>query len=154
MKLFVAAKYLDHKERHEGLQYVLTKVAAECRVDRHFVVKIEHEITENKHILAPEEIYLAHANSLKSYVYWLFCCTGAIVLESTVSGWFNHAFPIRGRLCAPNLIPYDKFRPPNIEKAWEYLGHISKISPERLKYGDGKSHKGKAIFNKLDRGTF
>jgi hypothetical protein len=49
----------------------------------------------------------------------------------------------------PNLIPYDKFRPGNIKKVWEYLEHISKISPERLKYGSKKSLKGKAIFNKL-----
>ena len=49
------------------------------------------------------------------------------------------------------LDPYDKFRPGNIEKTWEYLEHISKISPERLKYGDEKSLKGKEIFNKLAR---
>jgi hypothetical protein len=48
-------------------------------------------------------------------------------------------------------VPYDKFRPGNIEKAWEYLGHLSKISPERLKYGDEKSLKGRAIFNKKAR---
>ena len=71
--------------------------------------------------------------------------------ESTVSRWFHFAFPISGRLCKPNLVPYDKFRPGNIEKAWEYLGHLSKISPERLKYGDEKSLKGRAIFNKKAR---
>jgi transposase len=38
-----------------------------------------------------------------------------------------------------------------MEKAWEYLDHIARISPERLKYGDKKSLKGKAIFNKLAR---
>ena len=152
----------------------MTKVTAECHVGKDFVIKIEHEIMENACVLTPEEIYLARANpigprsrsmsdedflvlyllyrqestrSLKSYVYWLFCCTGTIVSESTVSRWFNHAFPIQGRLCVPNLVPY----PRNIEKAWEYHEHISKISPERLKYGDEKSLKGKAIFNKLAR---
>ena len=178
VKLFVAAKYLDHKERLGGRRPIVTKFTAECHVGKDVVVKIEREIMENARILTPEEIYLARANpigpgsrsmsdkdffvlyilyrqeptrSLKSYVYWLFCCTGAIVSESTVSRWFNHAFPVRGRLCVPNLVPYDKFRPRNIEKAWEYLEHISKISPERLKYGDEKSLKGKAIFNKLAR---
>ena len=68
-----------------------------------------------------------------------------------MSRWFHDAFPIRGRLCMPNLVPYDKFRPRNMEKAWEYLDHIAKISPERLKYGDEKLLKGKAIFNKLAR---
>jgi hypothetical protein len=51
----------------------------------------------------------------------------------------------------PNFVPYDKFWPGNMEKAWEYLNHIARISPERLKYGDKKSLKGKSIFNKLAR---
>jgi hypothetical protein len=175
-KLFVAAKYLNHKERFGGLRPVLTKVAAKCHVGRDFVAKIERELIKNDRVLAPEEIYGAWGNPigpgsmimsgedfyvlyllyrqqptrlLKSYVYWLFCCRGMIVLESTILRWFSNAFPIWGRLCVPNLVPYDKFRPRNIEKAWEYLDHIARISPERLKYGDEKSLKGKAIFNKL-----
>jgi hypothetical protein len=159
-KLFVAAKYLDHKERLGGLRPALRKFAAECRVGKDCVAKIECELIKNDQVLAPEEIYMAHANptgpgstsmsgedffmlyilyrqqptwSLKGYVYWLLCCTGTIVLESTVSRWFHHAFPIQGRLCVPNLVPYDKFRPGNMEKAWEYLNHIARISPERLK---------------------
>jgi hypothetical protein len=55
VKLFVAAKYLDHKERLGGLRPVVTKVTAECRVERHFVVKIEGELMENERILAPDE---------------------------------------------------------------------------------------------------
>jgi hypothetical protein len=51
----------------------------------------------------------------------------------------------------PNLDLYDKFRPSNMEKAWEYLDHIARISPEWLKYRDKKSLKGKSIFNKLAR---
>jgi hypothetical protein len=35
-KLFVAAKYLNHKERFGGLRPVLMKVAAECRFGRDF----------------------------------------------------------------------------------------------------------------------
>ena len=113
VKLFVAAKYLDHKERRGGLRPVLRKVAADCRVEWNFVAKIERELMENERVLAPDEKYLAHATnlvgpgsrsmsdedffllymlflqepmrSLKSYVYWLFCCTGTIVSESTPS---------------------------------------------------------------------
>jgi hypothetical protein len=84
--------------------------------------------------------------SLKSYVYWLFCCMGMIVLESTMLRWFHHAFLIRGRLWVPNLVLYDKFRPSNMEKVWEYLDHIARISPERPKYGDKNLLKGKSIF--------
>ncbi len=43
------------------------------------------------------------------------------------------------------------FRPSNMEKAWEYLNHIARISPEWLKYGDNKLLKGKSIFDKLAR---
>lgn len=71
------------------------------------------------------------------------------MLESTASQRFNHAFSVQDRLCVPNPITHDNFRPVNIEKAWEYLENISKISSERLKYGDEKSLKSKAIFNKL-----
>ena len=131
VKLFIAAKYLDHKERRGGLRPVVTLVAAECRVTKKFVCKIERQLMENERILMPDEIYLARSNpigpgsksmsgedffvlyilyrqeptwSLKSYVNWLFCCTRTIVSESTVSRWFNHAFPVRGRLCVPNLV--------------------------------------------------
>ncbi len=176
VKLFIVAKYLDHKERLDGMWPSMSKVALGCRVSKKIVVKFEHELMENSRILAPEEILMARSlpiglgsqsmadedifilyllywqdptRSLKSYVYWLFCCTGLIVSSSAVLRWFNHAFPVRGRLCVPNLIPYDKFRLCNMEKAWKYPNHNSKISPEQLKYGYEKSLKGKAIFNKL-----
>jgi transposase len=177
-KLLVATKYLKHNARLGGLRPVLTEVAEECRVGRDFVAKIERELMENGRVLPPEKIFMNQdhpigpgslsmsgedfyvlyflyrqeaTRSLKSYVYWLHYYTGTIVSERTVSRWFDEAFPIRGRLRVPNLVPYDKFRPGNIEKAWEYLDHISRISPERLKYGDEKSLKGKAIFNKKAR---
>ncbi len=174
-KLFVATKYLEHNERLGGLRPVLTVVAAECRVGRDFVAKTERELIENNRVLVPEEIFLGWDNpispglksmsgedfyvlyilyrqeptrSLKSYVYWPYYYMGTIVLANTVLRWFDKAFPIRGRLRVPNLVPYDKFRPRNLEKAWEYLNHIARISPEQLKYGNKKSLKGKAIFNK------
>jgi hypothetical protein len=177
-KLRVATKYLEHNARLGGSRPNLTEVAAECHVGRDFVIKIERELTEKGRILAPDEIVMGRdhpigpgsktmsgedfyvlyilyrqepTRSLKSYVFWLNYYTGTIVSERTVSRWFNDAFPIRGGLRVPNLVPYDKFRPRNIEKAWEYLDHISRISPERLKYGDEKSLKGKAIFNKKAR---
>ncbi len=177
-KLFIATRYLEHNARLGGSRPVLMEVAAECRVGRDFVAKIECELMENDHVLAPEEIFMDRdhpigpgSNSmsgedfyllyilyrqeptrlLKSYVYCLFYYTRAIVAERTVSRWFDNAFPIRGRLRVPNLVPYDKFWPRNVEKAWEYLDHIARISPERLKYGNEKLLKGKAIFNKKAR---
>ncbi len=55
--------------------------------------------------------------SLRSYVNKLYPIRGAIVSESIMSRWFNHAFQIRGGHCVPNLVPYNKFRPRNVEKA-------------------------------------
>ncbi len=49
----------------------------------------------------------------------------------------------------PNLVPYDKFCPRNIEKAVEYIWALARIDPGRLKYADEKSLKGKDICNKL-----
>ena len=47
-KVLVATKYLEHNARLGGLRPVLTEVAAECRVGRDFVAKIERELMENK----------------------------------------------------------------------------------------------------------
>ena len=89
--------------------------------------------------------------SLRSYVYELYPIRGTIVSGSIVSRWFNHAFQIRGGLCVPNLVPYDKFRPRNIEKAVEYIKALARVNPSRLKYAGEKSLKGREIYNKLAR---
>ncbi len=69
VKLLVAAKYLNHKERLVGLMLrpvaVATLVAAECCVTKKVVCNIERELTENERIiLALDEIYLARANPI------------------------------------------------------------------------------------------
>ena len=47
----------------------------------------------------------------------------------------------------PNLVPYDKFKPRNVEKAVEYIKVLVKINPSQLKYADKKSLKGREIYN-------
>ncbi len=51
----------------------------------------------------------------------------------------------------PNLVPYDTFRPRNVEKAVEYIKALARINPSLLKYVDEKSLKGKDICNKKAR---
>ena len=51
----------------------------------------------------------------------------------------------------PNLVPYDKLRPQNVEKVIEYIKALVRIDPGRLKYTDEKSLKGKDICNKKAR---
>jgi hypothetical protein len=42
----------------------LRRVAAECRVGKDFVAKIERELIENDRVLPPEEIYMACVNPI------------------------------------------------------------------------------------------
>ena len=46
----------------------------------------------------------------------------------------------------PNLVPYDKFRPENEGRAYEFLFMLSHFSPERVKFGDEKSLKGQELY--------
>ena len=63
------------------------------------------------------QLYRKHpTRSLKSYVRELYYYTGTIISQSTVSRFFNHGFAIKGCLCKANFVPFDKFRPANIEK--------------------------------------
>ena len=66
-----------------------------------------------------------------------------------MSRWFNNAFQIRSGLSVPNLVPYNKSGPRNIEKAVEYIKALTRINPSRLKYADKKSLKGRERYNKL-----
>ncbi len=89
------------------------------------------------------------ARFLSSYVHKLYHHRGMIVSKSGVSKFFKHAFEICGRLCMPNLVPYNSFRPSNIKKAIEYIKALARIDPSWLKYADKKSLKEKEICNKL-----
>ncbi len=53
---------------------------------------------------------------------------------------------ISGRMCRANLIPYDKFRPDNYQKALEYMLFISVLKPERIKFGDEKHLEGSSLW--------
>ena len=179
-KLAVAETYL-HYEQLGGGRPNLSKIASEHKVDWWFVRKIESELYANEGcVVSPEEVTLDMVSrrqlgpgsivldqadcfalyclyrrkptrSLRSYVHELYRHMGTRVSTSVVSRFFNHAFEIRGGLCVPSLVPYDKFRPHNIEKAVEYIKALARIDPSRLKYADEKSLKGKDICNKLSR---
>jgi hypothetical protein len=67
-KLLVATKYLEHSARLWGSRPILLEIAAECRVGRQFVAKIECELMENDRVLAPEVILMGrdHPIGLRS----------------------------------------------------------------------------------------
>ncbi|KAL7543505.1 hypothetical protein ACHAXR_013180, partial [Thalassiosira sp. AJA248-18] len=91
------------------------------------------------------------SRTLKGYVVGLHQLTGTIVSTSTISRFFNHGFSIKGTLCKPNLIPYDKFRPENLERAVEFLLMISVFDRSRIKFGDEKHLKGAELFCRRTR---
>lgn len=172
-KIEVAATYLEYVE--SSALPNISAIAGECQVGWHFVKKIESELYSEGHVLAPEDIYRRRSErtpigpgvlslntkdafvlyqlyrskpqrSLKSYINWLFCYTGTIVSKSTVSRFFCHGFHYSGRFNKVSLVPYDKFRRGNIEKAKEYLRVLAKLDPRRLVYCDEKHLKGKTVF--------
>ena len=177
-KLSVAAVYFDALEQNPLRRPNLNQISRECKVGWHFVEKIEREILGLGKIQAPEDAYVNRVTitgsgaksidkvdawvllmmyieeptrSLASYVQWLFVYTGTFVSTTTVSRVFKKAFPFKGSLVQPNLVPYDKFRPANVTRAKEYLKFIAQIDPRRIKYGDEKLLKGQEIFNKKVR---
>ena len=57
---------------------------------------------------------------LRGYQRGLRSATGTIVSTSTISRFFNSVFEIKESLCTPTLIPYDKFRPDNLDCVFDY----------------------------------
>jgi hypothetical protein len=95
-------------------------------------------------------VHLLRANpqrSLNSYVRELYKITGTLVHESTVSRVWKGAFRKNARLVKPNMIPRDKFKPSNIEKAREYIDIVSRLHPVLLKFTDEKHLKGEEVCN-------
>lgn len=181
IKMHVATTLLDHMEKKGPFAHgIVAAVGRECHVGWEYVKKVRDELLTEGIILDPKEIYERRtgdlpsgpgsrslddgdcfvlyqlyrkdpSRSLKSYVNWLYYFTGTIVSKSTVSRWFNHGFPYKGGLRKANIQPFDKFKPANIEKAYEYLAIMARIDPTRIKFGDEKHLKGKDIVHSVTR---
>ena len=81
--------------------------------------------------------------------------TGTLVHDSTISRFFNYGFEIKGSLYKPNLMSYDKFRPENLERAFDYLMTVSLFGRSRINFGDEKHLKGAGLsFPKTRRNVF
>jgi transposase len=175
-KLEVAEMYRSQEQARGGGRPNISNIAKICRVSRTFVAKVENELLLSGRVVHPNEIqqecqlgpgaktidsldafvllmlYLEEpSRSLSSYAKYLFLLTGNNVSESTVSRFWNHAFPIRGALRKPNMVPIDKFKPENILRAHEYLQIVLKICPTRVKFGDEKLLKGSEVYCRQTR---
>jgi hypothetical protein len=129
-KLSVKANYQHFKEANVGLRPNLTHIARYCKVSPNYMNKINNEMCNHGRVLYPDEkkqkgkigpgansldaldtfsllvLYLTEdTRTLRSYAENLFLLTGMQVSESTISRFFNHAFPIKGGLRKPNLVP-------------------------------------------------
>ena len=78
------------------------------------------------------------SRSLASYRYELFHRTGTLISRSTIHRIFHKAYLYRGGLRKPNLIPLDKFKPSNIQRARDFVQIISNFPLARLKFVDEK----------------
>jgi len=172
-KVQVAAEYAKAKSDNCGSRPNLSALARRCQVSRGLVRKVEADIVSCGRVIKKGKdvpvgpgsrsmsgldmfviMMLYHeepSRSLKSYVRGLFDSTGKIVHRSTISRFFSDGFAIKGSLCKPTLIPYDKFRPKNLERAMEYLLSISKHDRRRIKFGDEKHLKGAELWCRKTR---
>ena len=177
-KVEVALAYKDALEASGGEEPSIRRLMKHCKVSWHFVNKVRKELKRYDRVLRPEEIYQNRGGAkgpgsktldnidifviyilyteepsrcLASYVDGLEYITGTVVSESTISRLFTGGLPYSARLYRPNLVPLDKLRPDNMEKALEYLVTVALVDPSRIKYGDEKLLKGQELFNRKVR---
>ena len=74
-----------------------------------------------------------------------------LVCRKTIANFFDHGFRIKGSLCKPNLIPYAKFRPENLDKALEYLQIVVMFDRSKLTFDDKKHIKGAELWCQKSR---
>jgi len=121
-------------DEYNGIRPNISQVARKAKVSRSTVLKIEEEILTENRIVSPEEKRLNRPigpgvrtiDSINSSVFVMLMnddsqrsladhanilnqTTGTIIIQSTISRFFNHGFDIRGNFMKPNLIPMDKF---------------------------------------------
>ena len=164
-KLQVAVEYRIAEREAQRLHKVanVSAVARQCGVGRKFVAKVRDELLLHDRVLKPSEITDNRnidrgpgartmndfdrfvllqlldedpTRTLKSYAKGLEYYTGSRISTSTICRWFLYAFPVRGGLVKPNLVPYDKFKPANESRAYEYLYMLSHLAPRRVKFGE------------------
>ena len=177
-KVSIGIEYLKAQAEVDGARPNISHLAERCQVSRSTIRKVETELLTFGRIRDPIEIrenrdapvgpgvlsldeldifvimMLYHAEpsrTLEGYVQGLYQCTGTIVSKSTISRFFNHGFDIKGSLCTPNMVPYDKFRPENLERAVEYLLTVSMFDRSCIKFGDEKHLKGAELFCRRTR---
>ena len=181
-KVTIGNAYLQAREDLGGVRPNITALARACKVARRTILKVEGELMFNGKIISPVQIisgkniprgpgsialtdvdafvllmiyHREPSTTLRGYQVGLYSATGLVVCPMTISNFFTNGFDIKGSLCKPNIIPYDKFRPENLDRSLQYLVTIVKFDRRRLKFGDEKHLKGAELwYRKTRRNVF
>jgi transposase len=89
--------------------------------------------------------------TLRMYQSHLFQINGTTVHESVISRWFHTRYSFKASFRKPNLVPIDKFKPANVQRAYDFVETIRHTNPFRLKFGDEKHLKGAELFTRYGR---
>ena len=177
-KVTIGSAYLKARETNNNVRPNISALARECKVTRKTILKIEGELMCAGRVIEPAVIIrdkdmpsgpgsiamsdldafillMIHntnpSTSLRGYQRGLCSATGTVVSTTTISRFFNSGFEIKGSLCKPTLIPYDKFRPANLDRAFDYLMAVATFDRHRLKFGDEKHIKGAELWCRKTR---
>ena len=144
----IAIEYLraQAEEAAGGKRVSINQLAKKCQVSPATFTKVKEKLVSHGHVPAPQEVrsnrdlptgpgaqtlneldifvilMLYHqepSRCLNGYVCRLYELTGTFVSKSTISRFFLQGFDIKGSLCKPNLITYNKFCRHNLERGIE-----------------------------------
>lgn len=176
-KAYLSAKAII-VARGNGGEPNISNIASDCQVGWDYVHKVRLELLCHGRILTPEEIRRNSnaprgpgaqtlssydkfvilqlcieepSRSLSGYREWLYRYTGTNVSTSTIRRLLKHGFLYSANLVKPNLVPYDKFKPDNVEKAIEYMTMLKCLDFRRVVFGDEKLLKGQELFDRKAR---
>jgi transposase len=174
-KLRVGQKYLELLEQ-DGRPPHFSRVARETQVGDHFVKKVVKEMLSKEGIRDDSDIERLQyrgigsktlddvdevalilllreqpSRTLPDYQRSLLRLTGTAVSSSVISRFFNHALPFKASFRSASIVPYDKYKQNNIQRAIEYADFIARVNPLRLKFGDEKHLKGMELYNRQTR---
>ena len=140
-QLVVAASYNEANifDQRKGRSSSINAIAKTYCVVWHFGDKLRKELMLHGRVSSPSELTVARntprgtgsktldrfnrcillqllrqeesSQTRSSYIDYLYKYTGKMVNKSTISWFFLDAFPFKGCLVKPNLVPYDNFRP-------------------------------------------
>ena len=178
IKLAVADTYQRIARERRLVRPNHSEIAILHSVDPKFVKKVEEELWCHGRVLSPQEIrgnadrpigpgsislsqydffiimrlyWENPSRGLKSYTDYLWLMTGNIVCTNTIKRVLHEGFLYKGSRLKPNFLPLDKFKPENVNRAYEYLTTLFTLNPEKVIFVDEKHGKAQEVLLKYVR---